>query len=413
MTWSKRLGLARWWGLAAAGVIAWSCGGSAVGRPTTGGESHFLTYCESSCGGGFDCIGGVCTRGCLVAESTCSAIAADAVCTDQSGEPGAVAVCDVGCKTDRDCSGVGEQHRCEDGFCRAPTPTGGSGGATGTGNGPGVGGGPGQSCEIVHQTIASGTTGVPIYRSSNDGLQCMSCDCHDGQTSCTTVECGAGLPIRPCAAEWSTDTVQVHRHRLGGDLLSLDVGVSGGCVPTKDFALCYNPYFRETDPVQTDLYLLHDGHGDACEAYMFETLAFDLSDLGETYKRSYQADHGVISTDFGEYAFGELSCEERINRATEQARQATEQLDLACLRDEDCVQVQRIPSCGLGCWPNATRSVVNGVETGSAQHYEALVAAIDEGLCRDVEADGCDIPNQDACGAPPARCLNGICVAEQ
>ena len=42
------------------GLSLGACGGL-VGS-VVGGESHFLTYCESECEGGFDCISGVCTE---------------------------------------------------------------------------------------------------------------------------------------------------------------------------------------------------------------------------------------------------------------------------------------------------------------------------------------------------------------
>jgi hypothetical protein len=134
--------------LVALGLAA--CGGAATTR-VAGGESHFLLQCDEDCPGGLECIAGVCTRACVVGQSQCSDLAPDAVCTNQSIEPGAVAVCDVDCERDRDCAALGSGFSCETGFCRGPAPparpdggggTGATAGAAGTGGkaGAGVGG---------------------------------------------------------------------------------------------------------------------------------------------------------------------------------------------------------------------------------------------------------------------------------
>ena len=86
------------WGFAGAFSIVvglfWGCGGSLGSE--TGGESHFLIYCDDSCGAGLSCISGVCTRGCVVDEDSCADLHPEAECTDASIEPGEVAVCDLG-----------------------------------------------------------------------------------------------------------------------------------------------------------------------------------------------------------------------------------------------------------------------------------------------------------------------------
>jgi hypothetical protein len=121
----KRLGLgvtelASWLVL---GALVHACGGD-TSQPRTSGESHFLDYCADSCGGGFDCISGVCTRSCLIEENACSDLSAQAKCTDQSIEPGKVAVCDVECDSDGECRQLGPDHACEAGFCRSGEPAG-------------------------------------------------------------------------------------------------------------------------------------------------------------------------------------------------------------------------------------------------------------------------------------------------
>ncbi len=114
-------------------LVVAACGGS-LGTRTAGGESHFLEGCEESCSAGLECITNVCTRSCLVEGSDCTDLSPSAVCTNQSIEPGAVAVCDVACDRDRDCAGLGGDFECRAGFCRTgevveqPSNGGGAGG---------------------------------------------------------------------------------------------------------------------------------------------------------------------------------------------------------------------------------------------------------------------------------------------
>ncbi len=54
---------------------------------------------------------------------------------------------------------------------------------------------------------------------------------------------------------------------------------SGGC-ETHSFRLCWpEPSFMESEPVQTNLEIIHDGPPDPCDAYPTEVVSFDLSPL--------------------------------------------------------------------------------------------------------------------------------------
>ncbi len=99
-------------------LLAGACGGSASTTPRIGSESHFLAYCTDSCSGGFDCIGGICTKSCLTDATSCADLGASVDCTNQSVEPGEVAVCDASCTLDADCGSLGSGYQCRAGFCR-------------------------------------------------------------------------------------------------------------------------------------------------------------------------------------------------------------------------------------------------------------------------------------------------------
>lgn len=158
---------------AASCVIIGACGGDAATPLLLGGESHFLQQCtpgaEPSCGPDLDCISGVCTRGCLVNEASCSDLFAAAACTPASIEPGAVAVCDVSCSNEGDCAALGARHRCEGGFCRAPEGAGGAGGASNVG-----GAANGGVTGLGGQGATAGTTETGAGGRSTDATACAA-----------------------------------------------------------------------------------------------------------------------------------------------------------------------------------------------------------------------------------------------
>ncbi len=93
---------------------------------TTGGsETHFLRLCESDCPGGLECVCGACTEPCdQAADCAGWADAADCVpsavrvLTQRCPATTAPAFCDRSCLLDIDCAALGEEHRCESGYCR-------------------------------------------------------------------------------------------------------------------------------------------------------------------------------------------------------------------------------------------------------------------------------------------------------
>jgi len=104
-------------------VVAMSCHSGS--EPSAGSESHFLQTCAATCGSGFECLCGVCTKQCAN-EATCTPLFPSAECVAvadrpaASGCPGTAepAFCDVRCASDGDCDGLGAGFGCQAGFCR-------------------------------------------------------------------------------------------------------------------------------------------------------------------------------------------------------------------------------------------------------------------------------------------------------
>ncbi len=145
-----------------------ACGG-ALGGPTAGGESHFLKRCEERCGSGLECISGICTQSCIVGEDAkCRKLASGATCTADSVEPGVVAVCDLSCDRNADCSSLGSGFSCDSGFCRGPalSPSGSAGASSGS---AGASSGSAGTAAGVAGSAGAGTGGAGVSGSSSTG----------------------------------------------------------------------------------------------------------------------------------------------------------------------------------------------------------------------------------------------------
>lgn len=109
-------------------AIAWaaSCRSEDSG-PTTGSETHFLSWCSSddACDDGLTCVCGVCTAACTE-QSACAAFGAGAECLNIDDRPAdqicsdapSAAACEAECGHDAECETLGAELRCDRGFCR-------------------------------------------------------------------------------------------------------------------------------------------------------------------------------------------------------------------------------------------------------------------------------------------------------
>jgi len=66
--------------------------------------------------------------------------------------------------------------------------------------------------------------------------------------------------------------------RIEGDSAYIKVSYSGGC-NRHTFEVIWSESYIKTNPPLTDILIIHDSHGDMCEAYVTETLVFSLSRL--------------------------------------------------------------------------------------------------------------------------------------
>ena len=90
------------------------------------------------------------------------------------------------------------------------------------------------------------------------------------------------------------DATELGEPTVSGDTLSIDASYGGGC-EAHEFQVCWDQSFMESEPVQVRLEVWHDANGDSCEAYLSETLLFDLAPLKQAWQDAYQQESGTIT----------------------------------------------------------------------------------------------------------------------
>lgn len=85
------------------------------------------------------------------------------------------------------------------------------------------------------------------------------------------------------------------------DVLTAEISHSGGC-RQHFYTLYMTPKaFKESFPVQADLYLVHRDDNDPCDAILFEARKFDLRPIADLYRDSYGRLDKIILNIFGYY----------------------------------------------------------------------------------------------------------------
>ena len=81
---------------------------------------------------------------------------------------------------------------------------------------------------------------------------------------------------------------------ISGDTLSVSVSYAGGC-ETHALTLVIAASFTESSPVQLSAALRHDANGDACEAWLTHSYAFDLAIVRTRYRAAYGPGPGRVA----------------------------------------------------------------------------------------------------------------------
>jgi hypothetical protein len=126
---------------------------------------------------------------------------------------------------------------------------------------------------------------------------CFGPDGDDASSSDGSVA-DASLPgdwrlTHACRSSDPHDAIDVMSARVDGDMLLVQVGHGGGC-EQHEYSLCFAEAWQEEVPVQAQLTVLHDAHGDGCEAFLTTEVSFDLLPIAEEFEARYQHKIGTV-----------------------------------------------------------------------------------------------------------------------
>lgn len=406
-----------------------ACGGRATSEQSES-NTNWLGSCDadSDCVSGLSCECGVCTRSC--ASLDCPR---RLECTRECG--GETAACQAQCDRDADCADLGNDAKCSHGLCSldgeglsarelasaAPSAEPDSGDVSqaterdaGNRDGdtsPAADGGS-KGCRTAYVTYPVGATII------GDGcgreFTCQADGNFIGTFPPETPECYIDGPVQACSSMFPvlapgqappSDPLNIARHRIDGNMLTLDYSFDGGC-SAHDFGVCFE-LEGESYPQNVELYLIHDGHGDDCSTMHFtDTITFDLTPLAEAYRNANDSKGDIVQTNYGVYAFGDLTCDARVTGTSLELQAALDALPLACTANEDCTHVEIATDCYVGC-----TALTNKL---GAQDFQASVDRINRDLCSNYATSGCGpilAPPCDDPGEP--NCVDGECVDRQ
>ena len=185
--------------LAAAFVLAGAvaCGAASVDTPS-GSETHFLARCSADCGGGLECVEGVCTRAC-VQDAECASLSTAAACA-----PGASGgkSCRVACDANDVCGAQNTAWSCASASCVASPASLSASGPIGAASCPTFPGGVREPIEVAatYEPVA-GSQNVERAYADESGVYWIEFDgsVHgllEGSTTPITYSSNAELPPR-------------------------------------------------------------------------------------------------------------------------------------------------------------------------------------------------------------------------
>lgn len=132
-----------------------------------------------------------------------------------------------------------------------------------------------------------------------DCPEALGFDCLEGTCAFNLVERWPYLPACP----QTPDAFQLDGVALVGDRLEIQVSYGGGC-ETHTFGLCWNDQaFQETNPPTARLTLFHDDGGDACDAWLYDSLSLSVAPLKEAFADQYGSQTGALTLSFEGQSF--------------------------------------------------------------------------------------------------------------
>ena len=150
-----------------------------------------------------------------------------------------------------------------------------------------------------------------------------------------------------------SDPFELGEMVIDGNKLNIAVSYSGGC-KKHTFEVIWDEAFSNTNPPAVNIVVLHDAHGDACEAYVHEVISFRLDSL-------------LDSSNFGEVRVNACSGWDNQDTAVYEGNQYAfnfEESD-AC----NLTVTARAAICGWGLYGNVWFALDDKISAGTGGYY--------------------------------------------
>ncbi len=108
--------------------------------------------------------------------------------------------------------------------------------------------------------------------------------------SATNQSSVASIIVGDAYKQQKNDSYQIENVSIDGNILKINVSYGGGC-GEHTFSLFWDKMVAKSLPGQSTLYLIHNAHEERCEAFLHNSLKFDLSTLSSS--TSFQLSNGT------------------------------------------------------------------------------------------------------------------------
>lgn len=151
---------------------------------------------------------------------------------------------------------------------------------------------------------------------------------------------------------------------IEGDVAKITVAYSGGC-RKHTFEIIWSESLTATNPPRTDLLIIHNANGDMCEAYITDTLIFNVSDFADTLSLGDMFVNVINGSDTGEQSSsGGYNPADTLSYDDGRYDVVFTQGDI-CLVPVTAMKV----ICGTGLWNNTWFALDDSVSAGIDGYY--------------------------------------------
>ncbi|MDY0098787.1 MAG: hypothetical protein RBR81_06270 [Bacteroidales bacterium] len=165
-------------------------------------------------------------------------------------------------------------------------------------------------------------------------------------------------------SSYRSDPFDLRSMTIAGNTVTITVSYPGGCMK-HTFEIIWNETLTDTRPSRTDFVIIHNANGDGCEAYITDTLIFEVADLVDTLSFDTVFVNISNASDPGDSAsFGGWNPADTLSNDDGRYDVVFRESDIC----EFNVTAARV-ICGAGLWDNLWLALGDSISTGIENYY--------------------------------------------